>query len=210
MITTIPSANPTWASWGVPATTSPTAHTPSAPVRMVASATTNPRSSITTPVPGASRPSVRGRRPTETTTASTASFSPSPNATTVPRPDGSGVWPCSCTPALTSIPRFRNDRATVLTTSSSQPLRMVGRASKTVTVSQVAQHRGELASDGSPTDHRHRLGQLLEGQHLVGGHDQVPSMSNPGMVRGTEPAASTTSVPSISVVDPSLPATCTR
>ncbi len=44
------------------------------------------------------------------------------------------MWPCSCTPVFTSMPRFRNERATVFTTSSSQPLRMVGRASKTVTV----------------------------------------------------------------------------
>src|SRR5580698_197955 len=46
---TIASAKPTWASCGVPATMSPTAHTPSTPVRWYSSVTTKPRSLIRTP-----------------------------------------------------------------------------------------------------------------------------------------------------------------
>ena len=57
---TMASAKATWASCGVPATTSPTAHTPSALVLMYGSATTNPRSSMVTPASSATRPSVRG------------------------------------------------------------------------------------------------------------------------------------------------------
>ncbi len=170
-MTTIDSAKATWASCGVPATTSPTAQTPSALVRMVASATTNPRSSIVTPASGATRPSVRGRRPTETTTASTASFPSSPKATTVPRPDGSGVCPCSVTPALTSIPRFLNERATVRTTSSSQPLRIVGRASKIVTeVPRSANIEANSQPIAPPPITATEAGQVVEGQHLVRGH----------------------------------------
>ena len=69
---TMASANPTWANCGVPATMSPTAQTPSTPVRWYSSATTKPRPSIWTPTPSATNPSVRGRRPTDTTMASTS------------------------------------------------------------------------------------------------------------------------------------------
>jgi len=45
-------------------------------VRCCPSATTKPRSLISTPVPSATRPSVRGRRPTDMTTMSTLTLSP--------------------------------------------------------------------------------------------------------------------------------------
>ena len=73
----IPSAKAVWASWGV-SIRSPTAHTPASPVRHRPSTSTKPRPSTAAPV--VSRPSepLRGRRPTETTTASTSAVWPSP------------------------------------------------------------------------------------------------------------------------------------
>src|ERR1019366_8823842 len=130
LITRIPSANPTWASCGV-LTTSPAAQTPSTLVRMYSSTCTKPRSSITTSLPSARRPSVNGRRPTERITASTVTDSPSPKETVVPLPFG--LCPLTVTPVCTAIPRFRNDRFTTATTSSSQPVNNVGNASSTVT-----------------------------------------------------------------------------
>ncbi len=86
---TMASANPTWASCGVPATMSPTAHTPSTPVRWYSSVATKPRRSISTPSPSATNPSVRGRRPTDTTTASASNvWSPAFTVVVVPSSDG--------------------------------------------------------------------------------------------------------------------------
>ena len=119
-------------------------------------------------------------------------------------PDGSGVWPWSCTPVFTSIPRFLKERATVRTMSSSQPLRMVGRASKTVTVvprslnSEANSH--PMAPPPTTATESGRLSRSRTSSEVM---TRVPSTSNPGMVRGTEPAARTTSVPVMSLVVPS-------
>src|SRR5271170_6828960 len=70
--TITPSSLPLCASMG-PRTTSPTAQTLAALVRQCSSTTTKPRSSTSTPVPSANNPSVKGRRPTATTSLSTCS-----------------------------------------------------------------------------------------------------------------------------------------
>ena len=132
MITTA-SAKPTWARAGV-STRSPAANTPGSPVRMYSSTSTKPRSSTSTFVPSRPRLSDSGRRPTETTTASTVMSSlPSPKWTTVADPSSSGVWPVTITPVRTSMPRLLNDRSTTSATSLSQPGRIFGSASRTVT-----------------------------------------------------------------------------
>ncbi len=109
------------------------------------------------------------------------------------------------------MPRLRNDRATVLTTSSSQPLRMVGRASNTVTLvprslSNEANSQPMAPPPITATDSGSSLRASTSSEVIT----NSPSMSKPGMVRGTEPEASTTSVPVISVVVPSLPLMRTR
>ena len=126
-------------------------------------------------------------------------------------PPGVGVCPCRVTPALTSILRFLNDRATVRTTSSSHPLRMVGSASNTVTEVPRSENMEANSHPIAPppmtaTD----AGRLSRASTSSEVSTTVPSMSNPGIVRGTEPAARTTSVPEISVEVPSFPAMRTR
>ena len=73
-----------------------------------------------------------GRRPTDTTTASTSRFSPSPKWTTVP-PLPFGVWPITLTPVLMSMFFFLKLRTTTLARSLSSPGRIFGRPSRIVT-----------------------------------------------------------------------------
>src|ERR1700719_3820138 len=89
---TMASAKPTWANCGVPATTSPAAQTPFSPVRWYSSATTNPLSSTSTATPAVTSPSVRGRRPTDTTMSSTSNVC-SPARTTVALTSVDGAGP---------------------------------------------------------------------------------------------------------------------
>src|SRR5579872_3566417 len=194
----IPSANPTCASWGV-LTTSPTAHTPSTAVRWYSSTTTNPRSSTSTPVPGSRSPSVSGRLPTDTTTASTVTDSPSPNDTVVPLCPG--AWPVTETPVCTLMPRLRNDRATTLTTSVSHPVSRVGRASSTVTCVPRSENIDANSQPMAPppitaTEDGSDSRSSTSSEVMT----TLPSTSKPGMVRGTEPDANTTCRPAISRV----------
>ena len=121
------------------------------------------------------------------------------------------MWPARVTPAFTSMPRFLNERTTVRTTSSSQPLRMEGSASKMVTDEPRSENMEANSHPMAPppmtaTDE----GRWSRASTSSDVRTSVPSMSKPGMVRGTDPAARTTSVPVISTVDPSFPAIRTR
>jgi hypothetical protein len=127
----MPSAKPTWASCrGGDA--SPTAHTLGSRGAAQLVDRTWPRSSTSTPVPSPGR-RCRGRRPTDTTTRSTSIVSPSPKSTTVVPPVAVGLWPGDRHAGRTSMPFFLNARSTTLVTSSSQPGRILGRASRMVT-----------------------------------------------------------------------------
>ena len=109
------------------------------------------------------------------------------------------------------MPRLRKERATVLTTSSSQPLRMDGNASNTVTVlPRSLSSEANSQPMAPPPTTATEDGSSSRSSTSSEVRTNSPSTSNPGMVRGTEPAASTTWVPAISVVDPSLPAISTR
>ncbi len=68
-------------------------------------------------------------------------------------PPSPGSWPVTVTPVRTSMPRFLNDRTTTLATSSSQPGRILGSASRIGDLgAEVGHHRGELAADGAAAD----------------------------------------------------------
>ena len=108
------------------------AYTPSSPVRQNSSTTTKPRSSTFTPVPSRPSRSANGRRPTDTTTASTSTCSSSPKWTVVP-PASFGVWPVTFTPVRMSIFFFLKLRTTTLVTSLSSPGSSLGNASRIVT-----------------------------------------------------------------------------
>jgi len=93
---------------------------------MAPSATTNPRSSMVTPASAVTSPSVRDAGPPTHYGVDTQLLAVAEGDEGATGCRGSVAW--SVTPALTSILRFLNERATVRTTSSSHPLRMVGRA----------------------------------------------------------------------------------
>ena len=88
------------------------------------------------------------------------------------------------------MPRFLNERATTSTTSLSQPGRSLGSASSMVTwVPRSLIIEANSQPMAPPPITTAEDGQLVEHQHLVGGEDERPSTSKPGMVRGTEPLA---------------------
>ena len=115
--------------------------------------------------------------------------------TTVPLPPGRG---CARTrdPRLTSMPRLLNERTTARTTSSSHPLRMVGSASNTVTAvprsANIEANSQPMAPPPMTATARGSSSRARTSSDVI---TTVPSTSNPGIVRGTDPAASTTSVP---------------
>ena len=74
----------------------------------------------------------------------------------------------------TSIPRFLKDRPTTAATSVSQPVRIAGSASSTVTATPMSdEHRRELTADRPAADHRGALRQRREVEELVGGDDDA-------------------------------------
>ena len=124
-MTTIASAKPTWASWGVPATTSPTAHTLAAVRLLVAVGHHEPP--LVEPDPGALGEQALGPGPAadrhddrrDVDLAAVAQGDGRPRARR-----SSGACPFTWAPVITSIPRLRKDRATTAATSASHPARI--------------------------------------------------------------------------------------
>ena len=115
--------------------------------------------------------SLRGRRPTDTTTMSTSSrsspFLPS-NATAVPSK------PRTCTPVCTFIPRLVNARATVCATCWSTPVRICGQHLEQRHLgAHVDEERCELAADRAAADHRDARRHLVDLEHIIGREDAV-------------------------------------
>ena len=175
---------------------SPMAYTPGSPVRQNSSTSMKPRSVTFTAVPDRPSLSANGRRPTLTTTASTSRLSTSlpspPTSARRCRPLSVGVWPSTFTLGadvdVLLLEAAHDDVGDVGVEAGKdlgQPLedRHLG--------TEVGEGAGELAPDGPAADH----------------HDAAPARdrasaprrwsspglagSKPGMVRGTEPAAST-------------------
>ncbi len=109
------------------------------------------------------------------------------------------------------MPRFRKERATALTTSSSQPERMAGSASNTVTLHpRSAKREANSQPMAPPPTTATDAGRPSRARTSSDVITREPSTSKPGMVRGSEPAANTMSVPVISEMLPSGLVTRTR
>jgi len=144
--------------------------------------------SITTPVPSPRRPSVRGRRPTDTTIMSTSTSPPSPRARTVP-PPCFGCGP-DCAPVMTSMPRFLNERR--------PPQSRRGRSPPGWSGGLDDGHREPRSESSEANSHpmappptTAALAGTCSSQELVGGEHQAPVDVETGEGAGTEPAAST-------------------
>ncbi|CAB4773170.1 unannotated protein [freshwater metagenome] len=142
-------------------------------------------------------------------TASTSSFSPSPNATTV-EPLPVGVWPVTATPVLIAIFFLPNERTTTLARSASSPGRIFGRPSKMVTSApRSANAEANSHPIAPPPITAIRAGMRssinTSSEVMIG-----PPGSKPGMTRGTLPAARTTFFPTSSVLVPSAAVTVTE
>ena len=117
--------------------------------------------------------------------------SPSPKLTVVPEPFG--LCPVTFTPVWTAIPRFRKDRATTATTSSSQPLSSVGSASRTVTwLPRSANIEANSQPMAPPPMMATDAGAALRERTSSEVRIKRPSIPKPGIVRGIEPVAMTT------------------
>ena len=111
-----------------------------------------------------------------------------PTWTTVASPFG--VWPSTVAPVRTSIPRLLNDRATTATTSASQPGRSLGSASSTVTsVPRSLIIDANSQPMAPPPITTARAGSESSDSTSSDVSTKRPSISNPGIVRGTEPLA---------------------
>ena len=125
-------------------------------------------------------------------------------------PDEPGVWPVTFTPVRMSMPRFWKARCTGRTTSVSTPGRMPGSASSTVTWLPRSQNIDANSQPMAPPPMTAtREGKACSSNTSSEVRTTLPSTSNPGMRRGTEPAASTMWVPVSSRVAPSPPVTVT-
>ena len=136
----------------------------------------------------ASRSSVLGRRPTETTTTSASTGSPSSNCTVVPPSRGS--WPVTVDAGADVDAPLLERSLDDLGDVGVEPGEDLGQHLEDRHLgAQVAHHRGELAADDSPADDDRALRHLGHRQDLVGGHDQGAVDVEAGIVRGTEPGA---------------------
>ncbi len=134
--------------------------------------------------------------------------SPSPNATVVVF--SPGVWPCTVTPVRTSMLRLPSSRVTSLVMSSSQPGRIFGSASSTVT----SVPRSAIIDANSHPMAPPPITTAVAGSDSIDSISSEvttkrPSTSKPGMVRGTEPEASNTLSPCSSTSPDEPPDTLT-
>ena len=121
----------------------------------------------------------------------------------MPVPDGSGVWPCSCDAGLDLdaplAERAGHDPHHVLVAAGQdgrQGLEHRDLGAEIGRTSRRTRSRWRRRRSRPPTPGSVARGPSTSSEVST----SVPSTSKPGMVRGTEPAARTTSVPVISVV----------
>src|SRR6476469_554327 len=133
---------------------------------------------------------VSGRRPTATTTASTVTVSLS-KYTVVIEPVGR----CSLTrtPVCTAMPRFRNERASHATISRSHSGRIVSMASSTVTCTPRSLNMEANSHPITPPPMiAAEAGSASRASTSSEVSTRLPSTSNPGRLRATDPGASMT------------------
>ena len=121
------------------------------------------------------------------------------------------MWPVTATPVRTSMPRLANCRSTSLVMSSSQPGRILGSASRIVTLvprSVIIDANSQPMAPPPITAAVGGSGCKESSSSEV--RTNVPSTSNPGIVLGTEPDAMTTVSPSSSTSPDSPLDTVTR
>ena len=142
-------------------------------------------------------------------TASTSSFSPSPNETTVD-PLPVGVWPVTATPVLIAIFFFPNERTTTFARSASRPGRIFGKPSKMVTSAPRSTNADANSHPIAPPPITAMRAGMRSSINTSSDVITGPPGSKPGMTRGTLPAASTTFLPASSVLVPSAAVTVTE
>ena len=125
----------------------------------------------------------------------------------MPERSGRGSCPCTVRPVWTSMPRLRKDRLTTLATSVSQPVRMLGRASRTVT----SVPRSPIIEANSQPMAPPPMTAAEAGSRLIENSSSEvttnsPSTSKPAMVRGVDPEARMIEPPDSVCSDPSAPA----
>ena len=107
-----------------------------------------------------------------------------------------GLWPVILTPVRMSMPRFLKERLTTLATSVSHPTRIDGSASRMVTLEPMSESSEANSQPIAPPPiTAARSGRTFRSRNSSDVTTILPSMSKPGIVRGTEPAARMTFFP---------------
>ena len=162
---------------------SPTAHTPSSPVRQASSTTMKPgRRPRPRCRPGPGRGGGLAADGDDDDLG--LDRSPPPGGRRCRR---RGSWPVTRTPVRTSMPLLEgalHDLGASLSTPGGSWAGLEDRHLG----AEVAHHRGELAADGTAADDDRRARHLGHRQHLVGGHDDAPvdleARKGPGLRAG--------------------------